>query len=310
MGTDCLLDGVEPELIWDNVKGKRLGRRLPISQQTASAIRDWQQVRADTLIAEAGADYLFPARSRAAPIPYLRTQTVGDALRIWAEWINDNVVLPTGETRPLEGVSLYAYAFRHSYAQRHADAGIPVDVLRDLMDHKHISTTMGYYDISLRRKREAVDTIAALTVDRLGARKPSSLGAYELRSVAVPYGNCTEPSNVKAGGQACPIRFQCSGCGFYRPDPSYIPAIEDHLRALKANRETAQAIDAARFVIDNLSAEIDQFGIVITAMRTQLQALDPADRCRVEDASAVLRKTRAAQGKTLLPLTVVNRNDR
>ncbi|CQD04435.1 MULTISPECIES: tyrosine-type recombinase/integrase [Mycolicibacterium] len=181
LGADCLLDGVEPELIWDNVKGKRLGRRLPISQQTASAIRDWQQVRADTLIAEAGADYLFPARSRAAPIPYLRTQTVGDALRIWAKWINDNVALPTGETPPLEGVSLYAYAFRHSYAQRHAAAGIPVDVLRDLMDHKNISTTMGCYDISLRRKREAVATIAALTVDRLGARKPSSLGAYELR---------------------------------------------------------------------------------------------------------------------------------
>jgi hypothetical protein len=95
--------------------------------------------------------------------------------------------------------------------------------------------------------------------------------------VAVPYGNCTEPSTVEAGGQACPVRFHRSGCGFYRPDPSYIPAIEDHLRALKANRETAQAIDAARFVIDNLSAEIDQFGIVRTAMRTPLQALEPAD---------------------------------
>ncbi|PJE08281.1 MAG: hypothetical protein CK429_23790 [Mycobacterium sp.] len=307
---DCLLDGTEPELIWDNVKGKRLGRRLPISQQTASAIRDWQHVRANVLIAEPSAGYLFPARSSAAPIPYLRTQTVGDALRIWAAWINDNVVLPTGQTRPLEGVSVYAYAFRHSDAQRHADAGVPVDVLRDLMDHKSISTTMGYYDISLRRKREAVATIAALTVDRLGARQPSSLSAYELRSVAVPYGNCTEPSNVKAGGQACPIRFQCSGCGFYRPDPSYLPAIEDHVRALKANRETAQAIDAASFVIDNLSAEIEQFDTVIAAMRTQLQGLDPVERRRVEDASAVLRKTRAAQGKTALPLTVVNRNDR
>jgi integrase len=93
--------------------GKRLGRRLPISQQTASAIRDWQRVRANVLIADASADYLFPARSSAAPIPHLRTQTVGDALRIWAAWINDNVVLPTGQTRPLEGVSVYAHAFRH-----------------------------------------------------------------------------------------------------------------------------------------------------------------------------------------------------
>ena len=66
----------------------------------------------------------------------------------------------------------------------------------------------------------------------------------------------------------------------------------------------------ASFVIDNLGAEIDQFDTVIAAMRTQLQALDPTERERVEDASAVLRKPRAAQDKTLLPLTVVKRNDR
>jgi hypothetical protein len=50
--------------------------------------------------------------------------------------------------------------------------------------------------------------------------------AYERASVSVPFGNCTEPSKVKAGGGACPIRFQCAGCGFYRPDPSYLPALE------------------------------------------------------------------------------------
>ena len=306
---DCLVEGPEPELIWDNVKGKRMGRRLPISQQTAAAIRDWQQVRAHILIAPASANYLFPARTRGAPLPYLRTQSVGDALRSWAQWINDNVTSATGQTLPMDGISLYAYAFRHSYAQRHADAGVPVDVLRDLMDHKSIATTMGYYDISLRRKRDAVATIAALTVDRLGARKPSSPSAYQLRSVAVPFGNCTEPSNVKAGGQACPIRFQCSGCGFYRPDPSYISAIEDHTRALKANRETARAIDAAAFVIDNLTAEIDQFDTVITALRTQLETLDPIERQRIEEASAVLRKSRAAQNLTSLPLTIVETRD-
>ena len=66
-----------------------------------------------------------------------------------------------------------------------------------------------------------------------------------MRSVAVPFGNCIEPSNVKAGGKACPIRFQCAGCGFYRPDPSYIPAIEEHINSLTADREIASAMNAA-----------------------------------------------------------------
>ncbi|MFI6808957.1 hypothetical protein ACIBO6_28780 [Streptomyces luteogriseus] len=26
--------------------------------------------------------------------------------------------------------------YRHCYAQRHADAGVPVDVLQELMDHR------------------------------------------------------------------------------------------------------------------------------------------------------------------------------
>ncbi|KPI22883.1 hypothetical protein OV320_1340 [Actinobacteria bacterium OV320] len=68
---------------------------------------------------------------------------------------------------------------------------------------------------------------------------PSSDIAYELRSVAVPYGGCTERSNVKAAGSSCPIRFQCAGCGFYRPDHSYLPAIEQHINELRADREAA-----------------------------------------------------------------------
>jgi hypothetical protein len=35
----------------------------------------------------------------------------------------------------------------------------------------------------------------------------------QLGEVAVPYGICREPSNVAAGGGACPFRFRCVGCG-------------------------------------------------------------------------------------------------
>jgi hypothetical protein len=32
-----------------------------------------------------------------------------------------------------------------TYAQRHADAGVGIDVLRELMDHRKLDTTQGYY---------------------------------------------------------------------------------------------------------------------------------------------------------------------
>ncbi|GGV01010.1 hypothetical protein ACIG0C_31830 [Kitasatospora aureofaciens] len=48
--------------------------------------------------------------------------------------------------------------------------------------------------------------------------------------VAVPYGVCTEPSNVAAGGQDCPVRFRCVGCGHFRTDVSYLPDLEAYRR--------------------------------------------------------------------------------
>ena len=47
-----------------------------------------------------------------------------------------------------------AYALRHAFAQRYADAvdaegrsTTPPDVLQDLMDHKTFETTMAYYNL-------------------------------------------------------------------------------------------------------------------------------------------------------------------
>jgi hypothetical protein len=154
--------------------------------------------------------------------------------------------------------------------------------------------------ITADRKRSAIKAVGKFTIDKNGTLAPlTGSAAYQMRSVAVPFGNCIEPSNVKAGGQACPIRFQCAGCGFYRPDPSYIPAIEQHIISLRADRELAFAMDAASFVIDNLTAQIDAFKHVLRTMRDALARLDVGERDQVEQASAVLRKARAG---AVLPL--------
>ncbi len=102
------------------------------------------------------------------------------------------------------------------------------------MDHVSVTTTMGYYQVSLKRKQQAIRSVGPLATDAAGNPAPfASPTAYQRASVAVPFGNCTEPSNVKAGGGAWPIRFQCAGCGFYRPDPSYLPALELHVAGLR-----------------------------------------------------------------------------
>jgi hypothetical protein len=135
------------------------------------------------------------------------------------------------------------------------------------------------------------------TLDRRGKAAPmTSATAYEARSVAVPFGNCIDPSNVKAGGKACPLRFQCAACPSYRPDPSYLPAIEDHIRSLKADKEMALMMEADDFVVRNLDDQIAAFKGTAATMRHLMEGMDPQERDEVEEAATVLRKVRAAQG--------------
>ena len=240
--------------------------------------------------------WLFPSpilRSNQS-LGHLTASAVGVAFRAWVRKIpviDSEVLGPDGAPVPFERSLISPYALRHSYAQRHADAGVPVDVLKELLDHMSVGTTMGYYTVSLKRKAQAIHAVGSLAVDTDG--RPAPLAdpvAYERASVSVPFGNCTEPSNVKAGGGHCPIRFQCAGCAFYRPDPSYLPAIEAHVASLRADRETALAIGAADYVMANMTAEIDAFCRVAEQMRSRLDDLGPSERAEVDTSARLLRR--------------------
>jgi len=305
--TGCVeITGGQHTLIYDNHKAGRMRRRLPITTGTAQIIMNWQERRAGLATPPAQRSWLFPS-------PLLRAQrshghltpaAVARAFKAWVARtgpIDGELRGPDGRPVPFDASLITPYALRHSYAQRHADAGVPVDVLKELMDHVSVTTTMGYYRVSLKRKQQAIRSVSPLATDAAGNPAPfASPAAYQRASVAVPFGNCTEPSNVKAGGGACPIRFQCAGCGFYRPDPSYLPALEQHIASLRADRETALAIGAASYVLASLTAQIDAFTAVAGTMRRALSRLDPAQRAEVEEASRILRRARAAR---TLPLT-------
>jgi len=199
-----------------------------------------------------------------------------------------------------------AYAFRHSYAQRHADNGTPVDVLAELMGHANMNTTQGYYTVRDARKRKAVEALAPLQIDCHGNQRipvvARLLASERLRQqigqTAVPMGHCTEPSNVKAGGHSCPYRHQCFGCEHFRTDPSSQPELRDYLHKLLLDRERlAGAVPALADWAQRDATPSEQ---EITAVRALIRRndevidqLDPADRAAVIDAIAVTRRVRA-----------------
>lgn len=311
---DCLArDGHgKPVLIYADSKNHRPSRRLPIAEATARIIATQQ---ADVCARFPGT----PARD--LPL-FPRDTTNPDGTAAHSEqaftnahrhWVNSIAHLLVTTVTGADGkqheqvfdrLAVIPYAYRHSYAQRHADEGISPDVLRDLLGHDKIGTTLGYYRVSEKRVRVAVDRVSGHQFDSQGRRMFLDIrglladehARIRVGQVAVPFGICTEPSNVKAGGQACPYKFTCLGCGHFRSDPSYLPELKSYLQQLLADRERVQAAtdlqDWAKAQLTPREEEITQLRGLIRLIEADLGELTEDDQALIHDAVTVIRKTR------------------
>ncbi|MBF6100526.1 tyrosine-type recombinase/integrase [Nocardia cyriacigeorgica] len=318
LALDCLVrDGQgKPVLVYDNTKAGRLGRRLPITEATAEVISR-QQARVRQLFpCEPGSELkLLPTTQRN---PHGRRAIQESALSVrHRDWMAVLPDISPAAAPTVEGIAqptragydkskIFLYAYRHTYAQRHADAGVPVDVLRELMDHRQLQTTQGYYRVGERRRREAVERVTTMQFDRHGNRvwrhAQSVLDSEHLRravgSVAVPYGTCSEPSNVAAGGTNCPIRFRCVGCAHFSTDISYLPDLEAYLADLLRSRERLRS--AAFAAADDWAAadampsdeEITRIRRLIARITAGRDELTDQDRQQIDTAVDVVRHAR------------------
>ncbi len=303
---DCLhrdKDGAAV-LVYDNAKAHRLGRRLPINEATAAVIINQQsRVRQrfpDTPVSELK---LLPGPRRnpdgRRPITISMLE---DRRRAWVRGLH---ALRIRDGSEFDKARITPYAYRHTYAQRHADAGVPIDVLAELLDHRNLNVTRRYYRIGEERRRDAVDRVTAFSFDRHGNRiwreahalLESEHARYAVGEVAVPYGTCTEPSNVRAGGRACPVRFRCAGCDHFRTDVSHLPDLQAYLDDLLRTRERlAASIDGvddwARTNATPTDEEITRIRLLVNRIKGDISELTDTERTRVDEAVAVIRRHR------------------
>ncbi|MBT2233475.1 site-specific integrase [Nonomuraea sp. NEAU-A123] len=145
---DCLQrdkDGAAV-LVYDNAKADRLGRRLPIGEAIATVITGQQaRVRARFPAIPVGNLKLLPApRANQDGRKAITIAMLDDRHR---EWVTRLGPLRTQDGTEVDAARLVPYAYRHTYAQRHADAGVPIDVLAELLDHRNLNVTRCYYRV-------------------------------------------------------------------------------------------------------------------------------------------------------------------
>ena len=304
---DCLdrdRDGA-PVLVYDNAKADRLGRRLPVGEATAAVITAQQaRVRARYPGEPAATLRLLPApRANPHGRKPMSIAMLDDRHR---DWVTSLGPLRTRDGTEISAARLVPYAYRHTYAQRHADAGVPIDVLAELLDHRNLNVTRAYYRVGEERRRDAVDKVTAMSFDRHGNRAwrdarallESEHARYAVGEVAVPYGTCTEPSNVAAAGGACPVRFRCAGCDHFRTDVSYLPDLTAYLDDLLRTRERLAAaisgIDEwARADATPAEEEITRIRRLISRIKGDIAQLPADGRACIDEAVTVIRKHRA-----------------
>ena len=168
---DCLDTAADGKhvLVYAEFKINREGRRLPITDTTANLIRGQQQaVRALYPNTPVGELALLPGKQRNPR--GTRCLTLSSLSTVHRGWVDGLPPLLVADGTEFDKAAVVLYAYRHSYAQRHADAGTPPDVLRELMGHKALGTTQTYYRVTEHRIRGAVDKIVQFQFDRHGTR--------------------------------------------------------------------------------------------------------------------------------------------
>lgn len=304
---DCLGvdEGGKDLLIYDNHKAARMDRRLPLADSALVAEVRAQQawVRGRFPTTPSDRLWLLPRPHKNSDgTNHLDPGLINAWFRTWMERIHrlDAGVLDhEGNPVPFDRSAVQPHALRHTYAQTLADSGVAPSVLRDLMDHRSLSTTLGYYRVGDARKRAAMEALARHTVDSRGLSRPIE-GAPSpithlreaLSWVAVPMGKCSEPTNVRAGGQACPIRYQCAGCSHFESDPSYLPELRTYADELRREREAMLAVGAAPWATEHVAHQLEVILSHIRVHEALLASLADDERAFIEDASVTLRKAR------------------
>ena len=294
-------------LIYDNHKAGRLGRRLPLADSTlAASIREQQSwVRSRFPATPAQGLWLLPRpHKNAEGTNHIDTGLINAWFRAWLARmpeIEAGTLDEHGNPVPFDKAAIRPHAFRHTYAQTLADQGVAAPVLRELMDHRSLSTTLGYFRVGDARKRAAMELLARHTVDNRGLLRPvgaPTSALIHLREslswVAVPMGKCCEPTNVRAGGQSCPIRYQCAACPHFESDPSYLPELRSYADELRTEREAMLAAGAAAWAVDHVSRQLEVMLGHLRAHELALAELDDQERGAIEEAATALRQARQA----------------
>lgn len=288
---DCISydsDGA-PYLEWQQGKppyGR--GPRLPIHQETHDAIDQWKSIKRSRGIES---QWLFPSTAWAVKDAHYQAEVLQANVRRLIKEIKAEAPYASavegseGNLLNFDLDTIDAYAFRHGFAQRLADAvdengrsTTPPDVLQSYMGHKSFRTTMGYYQVTAKRRRRALSSLPARKLDVNGQQIETAPERDSYRRVGLTIGSCSEPQNVASNGRSCALDHACESCPFFLVDPLDREGIVAKRTHLEVQKERAAVINSPGYYLQFLDARIADCDSVVDGIDRYVQQLPTTER--------------------------------
>ncbi|MFK8851698.1 tyrosine-type recombinase/integrase [Streptomyces sp. Ac-502] len=136
----------KPVLAYDNWKEQRLRRQMPIHEPTAKLILA-QQERVRARFPDEPPSKLVLLPTQSLNLHGDRAVDSNHLSGMHRDWVEALPEFRLDDGTVFDKEKIFPYAYRNSFAQRHADAGVPIEVLSPLMDHDSYESTRCYYRV-------------------------------------------------------------------------------------------------------------------------------------------------------------------
>nr|GID83602.1 hypothetical protein Ade03nite_25260 [Actinoplanes derwentensis] len=205
--------------------------------------------------------------------------------------------------------------FRHTYLQHLVNLGTDIFLVQELADHGNVQTTINsYVRVQDEKLREAVDLLATHRLNTYGRPATNGVALASAPARDMTTNDCTNPQVLALGREGCQYDRMCFGCDHFAADPSYIPDIKTEIHTCTmtlARLEIEEETALKPHHVAVLAARRDGWRRMLSVLTGHLDALDPAERERVETAADIVRDFRSRirsgglnlAGTTTLPTT-------
>lgn len=252
-------------LTFVDTKSKR-NMMLPIAPEIATEIRSYQQAQRAALGGESP-DLLFH-NPRARKTHQLPPERLNKAIHEWVAVLG---------VRESDGspAKVTPHRFRHTFATEMLEKGVPIEVVKELLGHRNLSSTQIYATVTDRRLRAEWEKSQVVNVrgEVVGLPDgPEADAEWLLHRIGravqpLPNGYCGLPIQ-----QTCPHANAClDGCDHFMTTKDFLPTLieqrdnhrqfvskaerEGHLRIAEINRRPMENLDRIIRTVEAADAE-------------------------------------------------------